>query len=258
MRTFVYGLVVGALAGTSVAQVNFTGVYAQDFNGLAQSGSTVLTGRGPHSLLGVLGSTGVEGWEGANPSGTSGNTEVRAHNGGLAGSSGRGVVFFGTDGSSDRALGALPTSNQVSSFGVLLTNNSTDTFTGVDISYFGEQWRAGGADIPNLLSFFYGFGPSIDAATTAFTALDFAAPNLSGGELAIDGNAAGNRQFISATIADLAWAPGTTLALRWNIADLPGQDNGLGIDDFRIVGIPGPGSLALLGLGMIGCGRRRR
>lgn len=247
------------LVGAAYGSVSFTGSYFQDFDGLGQSGSTTLTGRGPHAINGILGSTGMEGWYGANYTGSSSNTEFKAHNGGLSGSAGRGVVFFGTDGSSDRALGALPTSNQISSFGVVLTNMSNDTYQQLDISFIGEQWRAGDANILNVLSFSYGMGTSLDDATTAFTTLDFAAPNLAGGEVAVDGNDAANQTAISDIITGLNWAPGQSIVLRWDINDLSGQDNGLAIDNFSAVGIvPAPGALALLGLaGLVGVRRRR-
>jgi MYXO-CTERM domain-containing protein len=247
-----------ALAGTASA-VNFNGAYFQNFDGLAQSGATTVAGQGPHAIQGVLGSTGMDGWFGANYIGSSTSTEFKAHDGSLAGSAGRGVVFFGTTGSSDRALGALPTSNQVSSFGLVLTNTSNDTYTALDVSYIGEQWRAGEANVLNVLNFAYGFGTSLNNANTAFTGLNFDAPFLGGGEVAVNGNSPAFQTAISNTITGLTWAPGQSLVLRWNSVDLSGQDNGLAIDDLSITGVvPTPGAIALLGLaGLVG-GRRRR
>lgn len=259
MKTFTASVVVGLLASAASATIPFTGTYTQDFNGLGQTGTAVVPERGPHALNGILGSTGVDGWYGSNPGGSSGNTEFRAHNGSLAGGSGRGVVFFGTDGSSERALGALPTSNQVSSFGALFTNNSNDTFASITIRYTGEQWRAGAADIPNTLAFAWGLASGIDdAGLVAETALDFNAPVLTGGEIAVDGNSDPYRTAILHTINGVNWAPGQTLAIRWTINDLPGQDNGLAIDDFGLVGIvPAPASMMALA-GLAAFARRRR
>ena len=175
-------------ASSAAAQTSFTGTYTQSFDGLGQKGATTLTGRGPHAIEGVLGATGVESWFGANFLGSSLNTEFKAQNGSLGSSAGRGVISFGLDGSSERAIGALPTSNQVSSFGVVLVNDTDTTFAGIDLAFVGEQWRAGGANIPNTLLFRFGVGASIEDATEAVPALDFLAPNLAGGETALDGN----------------------------------------------------------------------
>lgn len=235
------------LCATSAAfgQADFSGSYSQNFDGLAQSGSVTLTGSGPHAISGVLGSTGVDGWQGANFLGSSSNTEFKAHNGGLGSSDGRGVVFYGTTGSSERALGSLPTSNQIPSFGLVLTNTTSQTFVALDVSFVGEQWRAGGANIPNVLTFRYGMGGALADATTPVSSLNFAAPVLSGGEIALDGNSPANRTALSGVISGLQWAPGQSLVLRWDQADLQGQDNGLGIDDLEIIGIPGITSLDL-------------
>lgn len=247
-----------ALAGLASA-ANFTGTYSQDFNGLGATGSATLTGRGPHALNGVIGSANMDGWEGANFSGSSTNTEVRAQDGSLSGSAGRGVISFGPGGSSDRALGTLATSNQISSFGLVLTNTTSTTFQDLRVAYTGEQWRAGEAGLLNTLAFAYGFGADLNAATTGFGALTFTTPNLTGGEIGINGNLASNQSVIDATITGINWAPGATLVLRWNGGDLTGQDNGLAIDNLSITGIvPAPGSLALLALGGLVGGRRRR
>lgn len=248
-------------AGSAFGQyVNFTGNYFQDFNGLGTSGVEQISGQGPHAIQGVLGSTGMEGWYGANPGGSASNTQFRAHDGSLAGSDGRGVVFYGAVGSNNRALGALPTSNQVPAFGVVLQNTTGNTFTSLDVSFLGQQWRAGGANIPNVLAFSYGYGNSINDATIGFNALDFAAPFTAGGEFALDGTDSANQTALSAVITSLNWAPGEFLVLRWDLADLPGQDNGLAIDNLLLVGnIPAPGALALLGLaGLVSASRRRR
>lgn len=259
MKMSAASVVVGLLASAASATIPFTGTYTQDFNGLGQSGTALVPERGPHALNGILGSTGVDGWYGWNYAGSSGNAEFKAHNGGLSGNAGRGVVFFGADGSSERALGALPTSNQVSAFGALFTNTTNDTFASVTIRYTGEQWRAGSANLLNTLAFSWGLASGInDDGLVAETALDFVTPVLTGGEIAVDGNSDPYRTAILYTISGVNWAPGQTLAIRWSISDLTGQDNGLAIDDFGMVGIiPAPASaLALAGLAAFA--RRRR
>jgi len=225
-------------ASAAFGQVQFNGNYVQNFDGLGQSGAATLTGRGPHAIADVLGSTGVDGWYGANFEGSSSNTEFKAHNGSLAGSAGRGVVFFGANRSAERALGALSTSNQISSFGLVLTNNTAQTFVSVDVSFIGEQWRAGDAGLVNVLSFAYGFGTSLTDAATLVPELDFVTPNLAGGETAVDGNDPANQTPVQAVITGVNWAPGQSLVLRWNATELSGQDNGLAIDTLAVSGIP--------------------
>jgi len=251
--------IIAGVSGSALASVNFTGSYFQDFDGLGTSGAETISGSGPHAINGILGSTGMEGWYGANVGGSSSNTEFKAHNGSLAGSAGRGVVFFGADGSNERALGALSTSNQVNAFGVVLVNNTSDTFQSLAVAFRGEQWRAGDANIFNTLSFSYGFGTTLADATTSFSSLDFFTPNLAGGNTNLDGNAPENSTNLSDTITGLNWAPGQSLVLRWDAIDLPGQDNGLAIDNLALTGIiPAPGVLALFGLAGLAGGRRRR
>lgn len=248
-------------AATQAASVSFTGSYFQDFDGLNQTGSQTVSGRGPHSFSALTSLTvsDMDGWYFGNPGGSSGNTEFRAQDGSLSGSAGRGVVSFGTSGSSDRALGTLPTSNQVSAFGVLLTNTSGSTLAGITISFVGEQWRAGDADVLNTLSFHYGFGNDIYSATTPVAALAFNAPVLSGGESALNGNLLDNQQALSASILGLDWAPGQTLALLWQTNELSGQDNGLAIDNLSVTVVPLPAAawMLLSALGPLAWSRRR-
>ncbi len=222
-----------APAFASAQPVPYTsGTYQNGFDGLAPSGFALLAGKGPHAIEGVLGSTGVPGWYCSNFNGSSADTEFRAQDGSLGGSAGRGVISFGTAGSNERALGCLPTSNQVSGFGALFTNNSGSTLTEFTIAFTGEQWRRGNVTLANTLTFAYGFGPSIGDATTVVPELTFTSPNMQAAptEVALDGNDPANQQALAATIKGLTWAPDTTLAIVWKIQDFSGQDNGLAID----------------------------
>lgn len=255
------------LAAAAGAQISYTGgVYSQEFDTLpittgAGSDTVTVAGRGPHALNSAFGVAGLDGWYGANPSGSSENTEFRAQNGSLAGGSGRGVLSLGAAGSTDRALGALSTSNQINSFGAVFINDTADTLTEFTLIYTGEQWRRGSVPAPNGLFFFYGLGTSIDDATNAFTGLDFVGPNTQAAptEVALDGNNPLNQSLIAATIGGLNWLPGTSLAIRWNAQDQSGQDDGVAIDSLRFsAAVPAPGALALLGLGGLTALRRRR
>lgn len=237
------------------------GTYAQNFNGLGATGAVTIPGRGPHAIEGVLGATGVPGWYGANFAGSSLDTEFKAHDGSLAGSAGRGVISFGTTGSGERALGALPTSNQISSFGAVFTNTTGQTLQEMKITFTGEQWRRGNVPTPNNLFFGWGLTSSIEFAVTGFAGLNFTSPNTQASptEVALNGNDPANQANLTATIFNLNWAAGTDLAIRWRIEDISGQDDGLGIDDVSFsAAVPTPGALALLAPAGILLLRRRR
>ncbi|MDX2131400.1 MAG: hypothetical protein SFY69_05045 [Planctomycetota bacterium] len=261
MRIAASFVAVGALASIAAGQISYTGgVYSQNFDGLPSSGTLTQTGRGPHALNPIFGDASLDGWFGGNPGGSNGNTEFRAQDGSLAGSAGRGVVSFGTTGSGERALGALPTSNQISHFGALFTNNTGATLTDITISYTGEQWRRGDVADPQFLGFFYGLGSSIADAMTAESALSFSSANTQAAplEVALNGNDPMNKTLVTATISGVNWTPGSTLAIRWLISEQSGQDDGLAVDDFSLRAVPAPGAGALLGLGAIVALRRRR
>jgi len=240
------GAFLCALPFAAQAQISYqSGIYEQDFDDLISSGSGTVTGRGPHEMTGDnLGA--LDGWYFANPGGSSGNTEYRAQDGSQSGNAGRGVVSFGTTDSSDRALGTLATGNQISSFGVLFTNDSLETFTSITITYVGEQWRRGDVSSPNTLSFLYGISgtASINQAVTAVSQLNFVAPNteteVGSTNIALDGNDAANQTNVEYTITGLTWAPGQILALRWNGEDQSGQDDGLAIDNFTFTALAPP------------------
>jgi len=206
--------------------------------------------------------TGLTGWQASNL-GTSATTEFRSQNGSLSGSGGRGVISYGTNGSTERALGALPTSNQINPFGLVLVNNSQDTYQKISVSFVGEQWRRGEPGVNNIMTFAYGEAANIAGGLTAVPALSFSNPNTQAAptEVALDGNLPANQVAISGTITGLNWAPGETLVLRWTISEGSGQDNGMGIDNFEFTAqVPEPSTLALACVAVFGlgaCGFRR-
>ncbi len=282
MRLVVIVTLAASLAATadlSAAPLSYTGGdYTQNFNGLPTSDgffppSVVITGTGPHDINGQLSSTGLDGWTMSNFAGSSTNTEFRAHAGELAGGNGRGIVSFGTDNSSDRALGVLATSNQISRYGLSLINNTGAPLTKLDIAFTGEQWRRGNvptppAVLPDKLTFAYGITGTLtdDINSGAFNdvaALTYYSPNTQAAptEVALDGNAAGNKVALSHTLGGISWPPGAMLMLRWTGQDITGQDDGLSIDDLRVTaGVPEPASIICAGFAAFGVAlvRRRR
>lgn len=269
MSRYVALIVLAGTAAPALAQLSYSGgTYSQNFDSLPTTGNFTVTGRGPFDLgAGFGGVGGVNGWLGAQFDGSGANSELRAQDGSLAGSAGRGIVSFGSAGSTDRALGGLATSAQISSFGLAIRNDSADTLTQFSLSYFGEQWRRGNVDPGNELIFSYGLTNTLFDITpanpfTEVTSLGFVAPNGQAAptEVALDGNAALNRSLVSGTVTGLNWTPGSTLVIQWNVIDLSGQDDALAIDDLSFsAAVPAPGAaMTLVGaLGLIARRRRR-
>jgi hypothetical protein len=266
MRKFCVLSAVVSLACAPVfaSSLNFTGSYSNDFNLLprenvdnpANAVVSIQTGRGPHGFdVGFLVS-GFDGWFGSNPAGSSSNTEFKSHDGSLAGSAGRGVLSLGLNGDTDRALGALSTSNQINTFGLVLINGTNGTIDSLDVSYIGEQWRRGNilSSSPDVNSLRFSFatfasdpGTSViddllsppgtsPANFTTVEDLTFNTPNRQDAplEVAINGNESANQTARSATLGSLNWQAGQYLVLRWSARDISGQDDGLAIDSLVI------------------------
>ena len=242
------------------------GAYAQDFNGLPTTGTATIVGTGPHDIEGQLGSTNLPGWTMSNYMGNGPDTEFRAQDGSLAGGSGRGVVSFGAAAASDRALGVLATSAQISRFGLTLVNNTSSTFTSFSLSFTGEQWRRGNVASPgDALTYDYAITASAAAGIgddVLFTNFgSFTAPNTQGvpTEVALDGNLAANQIAVAQSVPGITWAPGQLLLLRWNGQDITGQDDGLAIDNLSFTAaVPEPTTLSLAAAASLVLAARRR
>jgi hypothetical protein len=212
------------------------GTYSQDFNSLPISGlsssATTGFGVGPYFLITPpVNASLANGWQYAKLSPLTGNVPFITDNGG----SNSGAIFsYGSSASSDRALGSLGSSSVASAaVGAVLINSGSTALNTVNITFNGEQWRAGGSANINKLIFEYQLGGS-DIATGTFTAvnaLDFSSP-VSSAAAALDGNLAAYRTAVSGTFFLTGnWLPGQTLAIRWRDADDSGADDGLSIDD---------------------------
>jgi len=147
LNSLVISAALSVAAPALAGPLSYTGgTYSENFDTLPSTGASSVANRGPNYINPTwTGATALTGWQMANPTGSATTTEYRAQDGSLSGSAGRGVVSFGTTGSSDRALGALSTSNQIPTFGLVLTNNTSQLLTSFTLSYTGEQWRRGDA-----------------------------------------------------------------------------------------------------------------
>ena len=222
-----------ATLGTATASINLNdndlppnpyillvNTYSQDFNGLANTGSS---------------STLPTGWL-LNETGSAANTNYTAGTGtGTAGD----TYSFGAASNPERAFGTLQSGSLIPTIGAQIQNNSGTSITKLKISYTGEQWRLGTESRLDKLSFQFSLNAtSLTTGTwTDVTSLDFIAPvTLVIG--AKDGNAAGNKTSIIYTIRNLSIPNGAVFLIRWNDFNASGSDDGLGVDDLTIEANP--------------------
>ena len=186
-------------------------------------------------------------------------------------------MSFGAPNSSERALGAVGSTNFAGATSVLfgntlgwiatnITNNTGGSLPQFTVAFNGEQWRDAGNhpdDVPvnQTMVFEYGFGSSF-TSVSSWTApggnFDWTSPvaTVAGG--AVNGNAAGLVAGRGGTINNLNWADGQTLWLRWIEYNDAGADHGLAIDNFSFsagaAAVPEPGAylFGILICGVIG------
>jgi predicted extracellular nuclease len=197
------------------------GTYSQDFDTLSNTaGSTTNTALPTGWLLNETGGGARDNEQYAVDTGSSNTGDTYS---------------YGTAGSTERALGSLRSGTLISTFGACFNNATGNTLSSVSIAYTGEQWRLGTAARTDRNDFQY----SLDATSLTTgtwvdeNTLDFVTPNTATTG-AKDGNAAGNRTALSATIGSIAIANGATFCIRWNDSDASGADDGLAVDDFSI------------------------
>jgi hypothetical protein len=209
--------------------------YAQNFDALAASGSS----------NGWTNNVTLPGWYAAK-----GSADAATYAAGSGTSTTGSIYSFGTNGANpvaDRALGSVAGSSTAYAHGVRFTNDTGLTATNVTISFTGEQWRNanGSAAVTNTLAFSYQVSimplTNADAANsqawTPFGGLDFNSPivSIGGSGVALDGNAAANRQvFTNFILAGITVTPGQEIFLRWRDVDDAGSDAGMAIDDLTV------------------------
>jgi PEP-CTERM motif len=236
-------------------------IYTQDFNSLAINHATNVN---------ATFTTLPTGWV-FNETGN--GTTYRAGNG----SSGTGDTYsFGSNGSDDRAFGMIRSTTLSSTIGASFTNaEASRKITALDFAYIGEQWRLGRVGRTDRLDFQYSLNATslndVNGTWIDVDALDFTGPVVTGTLGSRDGNAAANKTGRSGQISSLLLASGSTFWIRWNDFDATGADDGLAIDDFRVIAtfsrgnnigiaaVPEPSSIALFTLvGLVGLVARRR
>lgn len=218
--SFILAAFAGLFAQAQVSITNIGTPYTQDFNSLANTGTT-------NTAL-------PTGWL-FSEAGTGANTTYGADNGGNTAGN---TYSYGSTGNTERAFGSLQSGSVAPTLGVGFTNNTGVPITTLTISYTGEQWRVGVASrtIADTLNFQY----STDATSLTTGTwvdennLDFTSPTLNVAVGAVDGNAAANRTAKSFTIVGLNIADGASFYLRWADYNIASSDDGLSIDDISI------------------------
>lgn len=224
------------------AQVSMTtsGSYSQDFNSLANSGTT-----NAWTNNATLGN-----WYAANVAGNL--ATYRADNG----TSTAGALYsYGSTGLTERALGSLGSGTPISlAYGLLLQNNSLSEITNMTITYVGEQWRNGGKTTFDSLKFFYQVSPTAitdltpasNTGWTPVTALHFSSPIALATASALNGNLPENQVvFANISIPGLSVPAGHYIMIRWHDINDAGSDHGLAIDSLMVNWIVPMGSTSI-------------
>jgi len=220
-------LILSALAFTvaAQAQISITGgtlTYTQDFNTLANSGTTNVIAIPGWSSFKVLGAaTGTTNYNASDGSSNTG-----------------GVHSVGVASTTERALGSLGSGTASPLYyGAKFVNNTGVIVTSMHVTYKQEQWRAGDtvAANPDSVQFYYSLN-ALDVSDTGASATWTEVPALMMNSLSTvatsaSGNALnGNSLFaIKNATVTLNVPAGSRLVIRWR--DL----NSLGSDDLNAV-----------------------
>jgi hypothetical protein len=269
LRTFLVLTIVAFLAMPAMAQAVFTGSYAENFDSMGASGTTLPAGWS----AGYLGAESSSNRLAFSPYAGNGlsltNMPILVSNGSALPSPNVGrIMNLGLTGDSDRALGGYPRTTPSGDhvLQAAIVNSTGGPLSNIIVSYAGEQWNqtqgtsSSGPEMLRVLA-------SSTSATDGFTyypSLDFTAPHQGPGvpnPTALNGNLAANRQVVSANIALPSPVPdGGTFYVRWHDWNDNGTtDHFLGIDDIRISQVPEPaGLVSMLAVPLLAGARVRR
>lgn len=224
------GLLLSACTG-AWGQVSFTGNYAQDFDGLAATGTSAVWAN----------NATLPGWFLYNASQAAITTYVVGSGASNTGS------FYSLGLNADRALGGVasggayfggPAQGAVAGWIALAVRNDTGGLVdGISLRFNGEQWRNGGNTSQQTMALEYGFGPTFAEVPEWIQpkgTFDWKSPVATAAAGPVDGNVAGRVSGVGGDLRGLAWAPEGILWLRWAEVNDVGNDHGLAIDDLSL------------------------
>ena len=141
----------------------------------------------------------------------------------------------------DRSLGCLQSGSLISTLGVGFTNALSSSFSGLKVTYTGEQWRLGALNRIDRLDFQISFDATnlSNGTWKDIDSLDLVAPVKAGTVGPLNGNLPENKVLITYLIKDLNIEPGQKFYLRWKDFNATGADDALGIEDFKMEAILG-------------------
>jgi lysophospholipase L1-like esterase len=159
-----------------------------------------------------------------------------------------GIVSYGADGSTDRALGLRVSANSGDlAAGLRLVNRTGAAITSLTIAYDGEQWREDGPT-PATLQFSYKVNGGLLTGSAGWTPVDqlnFTSPHTGAAARQLDGNAPANRRAgITATFPVLA-TDGDEIWLRWLSRGVRASAQGVAIDNLTVTAATAPLAEAL-------------
>jgi hypothetical protein len=277
--TAIVAVTVAAAAGLASAQtfLSYTtsgSVYTNTFDSpiLASTGNPTWTNNSPFQT--------ITGWS-AYRSGSAGvsglrddtSTNVSAYSANDGASNTGSLYSYGSSGTSERALGTLASAAGDFLMMFAVRNDTGLTLDSFTFNYDFEQWRNGGNTSAHSLVVDYkvktnaSFSSGLNFENQASFTTGYTAPGAAWNGTsvvntatagAVDGNAAGLVANRGGTITGITWNPGTLLIIRFWDDNNSGNDHGLAIDNVRFSAVPTPGAAALLGLGALAVGRRRR
>lgn len=225
MKKF-YSFSLIVLASLSYAQVSLTALntaYTQNFDGLANSGTSSTT------LNGTL-----AGWY-ILETGSNSNTTYTA---GTGSDTAGDTYSYGASASTERALGSIASSKLETKFGAQFTNNTGNTIDQLVISYTGEQWRLGDVARATKDQIVFEYSTNATSLTTGtwnpVSALTYETTNLTGAAGLRNGNDAAYKTALSNLISGLNIPAGQTFWIRFVDVNVSGTDDGLAIDDFSL------------------------
>jgi hypothetical protein len=220
---------LNAQSDSAINYLEKNSLYQQKFDGLPNSGSFVLVGKGPHWMATppILGNN-LAGWQFTQTAGSGTNSIFLV---GTGSGTGQGIYSVGSTNSTDRALGTLASSAGISSIGIVLTNATGSVLNNISVSFTAEQWRKGGSGNKNTWLCKYKTGPA--NAFNLLPLLNFSSLQTSTGSATLNGNLGANQAVISQTLTINDWNPGEQLILKWEDTDEVGSDDLMAIDQFN-------------------------